>query len=194
MKALIDRIKQDATCLPGGVIKVDSFINHQMDIALVDAIGQEFAARFQDQKIDKILTIEASGIGFGVTTGLYLGKIPVVFAKKTQPSTMTEKYYAAEVKSFTKGTTSLAIVTKKYLKEGERLLIIDDFLAHGEASAGLISIAEQAGCTVVGVGAVVEKVFQGGGNRLRAQGYRVESLAMVSEVREDGTVVFANEK
>ena len=193
MKALIDRIKKDATCLPGGIIKVDSFINHQMDTALVDEIGAEFARLFQNEKIDKILTIEASGIGFGVTTGLHLGKIPVVFAKKTQPSTMTEKYYAAEVKSFTKGTTSIAIVTKKYLQEGENILIIDDFLAHGEASAGLISIAEQAGCHVVGVGAVVEKVFQNGGNKIREQGYRVESLAMVEKVNDDGSLVFAAE-
>lgn len=193
MKALIDRIKKDATCLPGGIIKVDSFINHQMDTALVDEIGAEFARLFQNEKIDKILTIEASGIGFGVTTGLHLGKIPVVFAKKTQPSTMTEKYYAAEVKSFTKGTTSIAIVTKKYLQEGENILIIDDFLAHGEASAGLISIAEQAGCHVVGVGAVVEKVFQNGGNKIREQGYRVESLAMVEKVNDDCSLVFAAE-
>ena len=193
MKALIDRIKKDATCLPGGIIKVDSFINHQMDTALVDEIGAEFARLFQNEKIDNILTIEASGIGFGVTTGLHLGKIPVVFAKKTQPSTMTEKYYAAEVKSFTKGTTSIAIVTKKYLQEGENILIIDDFLAHGEASAGLISIAEQAGCHVVGVGAVVEKVFQNGGNKIREQGYRVESLAMVEKVNDDCSLVFAAE-
>lgn len=190
MKALIERIKKDAVCLPGGIIKVDSFINHQMDTDLVDQVGAEFARRFQDQEIDKILTIEASGIGFGVTTGLHLGKIPVVFAKKTQPSTMTEKYYAAEVKSFTKGTTSTAIVTKKYLQAGERILIIDDFLAHGEASAGLIQIAEQAGCQVIGIGAVVEKVFQHGGNKLRERGYRVESLAMVDEVQDDGSLVF----
>lgn len=193
MKALIDRIKKDAVCLPGGVIKVDSFINHQMDTALVDDIGAEFARRFKDKKIDKILTIEASGIGFGVTTGIHLGKIPVVFAKKTQPNTMTEKYYAAEIKSFTKGTTSLGIVTKKYLQEGENILIIDDFLAHGEASLGLIDIAEQAGCNVVGVGAVVEKVFQGGGNKIREKGYQVESLAMVAQVLDDGSLVFANE-
>ena len=193
MKSLIDRIKKDAVCLSGGIIKVDSFINHQMDTALVDDIGREFADLFRDAKIDKILTIEASGIGFGVTTGIHLGKIPVVFAKKSLPNTMTDKYYSAEIKSFTKGTSSLGIVTKKYLNKGEHILIIDDFLAHGEASMGLIKIAEQAGCHVVGVGAVVEKVFQGGGNKIRERGYRVASLAMVEKVNDDGSLVFANE-
>ena len=106
---------------------------------------------------------------------------------------MTDKYYSAEIKSFTKGTSSLGIVTKKYLNKGEHILIIDDFLAHGEASMGLIKIAEQAGCHVVGVGAVVEKVFQGGGNKIREKGYRVESLAMVEKVNDDGSLVFVNE-
>lgn len=193
MKALIDRIKKDAVCLPGGVIKVDSFINHQMDTALVDEIGAEFARIFKEDRVDKILTIEASGIGFGVTTGIHMGKIPVVFAKKTQPNTMTEKYYWAEIKSFTKGTTSMGIVTKKYLNPGERILIIDDFMAHGEAGLGLIHIAEEAGCEVVGIGAVVEKVFQGGGNKIREKGYKLASLAMVERVNEDGSLVFVNE-
>lgn len=193
MELLISRIKKDGIGREGGVIKVDSFINHQMDTALMNEMGKEFARRFAEERVDKILTIEASGIGIAVTTAIHLGMIPAVFAKKSQPNTMTERYYGAEIKSFTKGTTSIAKVTKSYLQAGERILIIDDFMAHGEAGLGLISIAEQAGCTVVGVGAVVEKVFQGGGNRIREKGYRVESLAMVKNVTPEGVIEFVDD-
>ncbi len=193
MKELIDRIKQDGIGRAGGIIKVDSFINHQMDTGLIAAIGREFARAFERDAVDKILTIEASGIGIAVAAAMSMGMIPAVFAKKSQPNTMTEQYYGAEIRSFTKGTVSLAKVTKSYLNAGERILIIDDFLAHGEASLGLISIAEQAGCTVVGVGAVVEKMFQGGGNKIRAKGYKVVSLAMVREVTDEGEIVFEEE-
>lgn len=190
MELLINRIKKDGIGREGGVIKVDSFINHQMDTELMNEMGKEFARLFGNKKIDKILTIEASGIGIAVVTALHLGMIPAVFAKKSQPNTMTERYYGAEIKSFTKGTTNIAKVTKSYLNEGENILIIDDFMAHGEAALGLISIAEQAGCKVVGVGAVVEKVFQGGGNRIREKGYHVESLAMVKGITDDGVIEF----
>lgn len=190
MELLIERIKKDGIGREGGIIKVDSFINHQMDTELMNEMGKEFARLFQHERVDKILTIEASGIGIAVVTAIHLGMIPAVFAKKSQPNTMTERYYGAEVKSFTKGVTNIAKVTKSYLNAGGRILIIDDFMAHGEAALGLISIAEQAGCKVVGVGVVVEKVFQGGGDRIREKGYRVESLAMVKNVTDEGIIEF----
>lgn len=190
MKALIDRIKKDGIGRKGGIIKVDSFINHQMDTELVNEIGKEFAERFKGEKIDKILTIEASGIGIALFTAVHLGMIPVVFAKKSQPNTMVENFYSSEVKSFTKGTVSVAKVTKDYLKEGEKILIIDDFMAHGEAGIGLIDIVNQAKCTVVGMGAVIEKVFQGGGDRIRKMGYKMESLAKIKEITDEGEIIF----
>lgn len=193
MKLLIDRIKKDGVGRIGGVIKVDSFINHQMDTALIDEIGKEFARLFQEDKVDKILTIEASGIGVAIFAAYHMNKIPVVFAKKSQPNTMTEQYYGAEIKSFTKGITSLAKVTKSYLSKGENILIIDDFMAHGEAAMGLIEIVEQAGGNVVGVGAVVEKVFQRGGDRIRKNGYKMASLAMVKGITDEGVIEFVNE-
>ena len=192
MKLLIDRIIKDGEGREGHIIKVDSFINHQMDMKLMDEIGKEFARRFEGLGINKILTIEASGIGIAVITSVHMGYIPVVFAKKSQPNTMTERYYGAEVKSFTKGTVSLAKVTKKYLQPGEKVLIIDDFMAYGEASRGLISLVQQAGGEVVGLGAVVEKAFQGGGQKLRDEGYKVESLAVISKIHDDGTLEFTN--
>ena len=192
MKLLIDRIIKDGEGREGHIIKVDSFINHQMDMKLMDEIGKEFARRFEGLGINKILTIEASGIGIAVITSVHMGYIPVVLAKKSQPNTMTERYYGAEVKSFTKGTVSLAKVTKKYLQPGEKVLIIDDFMAYGEASRGLISLVQQAGGEVVGLGAVVEKAFQGGGQKLRDEGYKVESLAVISKIHDDGTLEFSN--
>lgn len=192
MKLLIDRIIKDGEGREGHIIKVDSFINHQMDMKLMDKIGKEFARRFEGLGINKILTIEASGIGIAVITSVHMGYIPVVFAKKSQPNTMTERYYGAEVKSFTKGTVSLAKVTKKYLQPGEKVLIIDDFMAYGEASRGLISLVQQAGGEVVGLGAVVEKAFQGGGQKLRDEGYKVESLAVISKIHDDGKLEFSN--
>ena len=192
MKLLIDRIIKDGEGREGHIIKVDSFINHQMDMKLMDEIGKEFARRFEGLGLNKILTIEASGIGIAVITSVHMGYIPVVFAKKSQPNTMTERYYGAEVKSFTKGTVSLAKVTKKYLQPGEKVLIIDDFMAYGEASRGLISLVQQAGGEVVGLGAVVEKAFQGGGQKLRDEGYKVESLAVISKIHDDGTLEFSN--
>ena len=192
MKLLIDRIIKDGEGREGHIIKVDSFINHQMDMKLMDEIGKEFARRFEGLGINKILTIEASGIGIAVITSVHMGYIPVVFAKKSQPNTMTERYYGAEVKSFTKGTVSLAKVTKKYLQPGEKVLIIDDFMAYGEASRGLISLVQQAGGEVGGLGAVVEKAFQGGGQKLRDEGYKIESLAVISKIHDDGTLEFSN--
>ena len=190
MKILIERIKRDGIGKKGGIIKVDSFINHQLDTMLVNEIGKEFSKRFANEKVDKILTIEASGIGIAVMSAIHFEMVPVVFAKKSQPNTMTENFYASEIKSFTKGTISIAKVTKNYLKEGENILIIDDFMAHGEAGLGLIDIVNQAKCNVVGVGAVIEKTFQGGGDRIRKLGYKVESLAKISAVTDDGEIIF----
>lgn len=190
MQKLIDRIKKDGIGKKGGIIKVDSFINHQMDTSLVNEIGKEFAHRFKDVRVDKILTIESSGIGIAIMCAIHMNNIPVVFAKKSQPNTMTENFYSSEVKSFTKGTVSVAKVTRSYLNPGENILIIDDFMAHGEAGIGLIDIVNQSGGNVVGVGAVIEKTFQGGGDRIRSMGYKMESLAKIKDVTDDGEIIF----
>jgi len=191
MKILKNRIIQDGVALSTEILKVDSFLNHQVDVTLFDLIGAEFRTRFDDvaDKVDKILTIEASGIAVAAFTAKYFSSVPVVFAKKDKPSTMTEGYYFAEVMSFTKRTMSAIRVDKKFLKEGERCLIIDDFLAHGQAALGLVNIAKQAGAEVLGGGFVIEKEFQSGGERLREKGVRVESLAVVTKI-EDGEIFF----
>lgn len=190
MKSLKERIKADGVAIGTEIVKVDSFLNHQIDVALLDEIGEEFARRFYGLGINKILTVEASGIAVACMTAKYFGNIPVVFAKKSAPSTMTEQFYGAEVKSFTKGTTSVVKVAKQYLAEYDRILILDDFLAHGEAAVGMAELVKQAGGEVVGIGAVIEKGFQGGGKRLRANGYHVESLAVVEKI-EEGVIHFA---
>lgn len=190
MKALKDRIVADGVGIGTEIVKVDSFLNHQIDVELIDEIGQEFAKRFEGCGVSKILTVEASGIAIACMTARHFGNIPVLFAKKTSPNTMTEEFYGAEVKSFTKGTTSVVRVSKKFLDQGDRVLILDDFLAHGEAAIGMADLVEQAGAELVGVGAVIEKKFQGGGKRLREKGYRVESLAIIEAIR-DGRIVFA---
>lgn len=189
MKALKDRIVADGVGIGTEIVKVDSFLNHQIDVELIDKIGQEFAKRFEDCGVSKILTVEASGIAIACMAARHFGNIPVLFAKKTSPNTMTEEFYGAEVKSFTKGTTSVVRVSKKYLSHEDRVLILDDFLAHGEAAAGMAELVKQAGAELVGVGAVIEKQFQGGGLRLREKGYRVESLAIIASIR-DGKIVF----
>jgi len=189
MKALKERIVADGVAIGTEIIKVDSFLNHQIDVALLDEIGKEFAKRFEGCGASKILTVEASGIAIACMAARHFGNIPVLFAKKASPSTMTEEFYGAEVKSFTKGTVSVVRVSKKYLNPGDKVLIIDDFLAHGEAAVGMAELVEQAGAELVGVGAVIEKRFQGGGMRLREKGCRVESLAVIESIR-DGTINF----
>ncbi|MCR4963955.1 MAG: xanthine phosphoribosyltransferase [Firmicutes bacterium] len=189
MQALKERIVQDGFALGTEIVKVDSFLNHQIDVAFLQEIGREFKARFSGLQPTKILTMEASGIAVAAFTAMAFGNIPVVFAKKAAPNTMTEDVYAAEVKSFTKGTVSLARVAKKYLGPQDRILIIDDFLAHGEAGMGLISLVEQAGAELLGFGAVIEKAFQGGGRRIRQSGCRLESLAVIEKI-ENGTIHF----
>lgn len=192
MELLKQRILKDGTELGTEIVKVDSFLNHQLDVGLFMALGKEIHCRFGNLGVNKILTIESSGIGIAVITAMYFDLVPVVFAKKTQPSTMTEEFYGAPVKSFTKGTVSIARVAKKYLHPEDRVLIIDDFLAHGEAAAGLCSLVEQAGGKVCGIAVVIEKEFQGGGAKLRQAGYYVNSLSVITKI-ENGKIFFKDE-
>ena len=191
MEILKKRILQDGVALSSEILKVDSFLNHQFDVALIDLIGQEFRARFEDiaDQVDKILTIEASGIAVAALTAKYFNSVPVVFAKKGKPSTMSEGYYFTEIMSFTKHTLTAIRVDKKFIAEGERCLIIDDFLARGQAALGIVHIAREAGAKILGAGIVIEKEFQEGGKRLREKGVRVESLAVVSKI-ENGEIFF----
>lgn len=189
MDLLKRRIIEDGTELGTEVVKVDSFLNHQLDIGLFMVIGKEIHRRFGHLGINKILTIESSGIGIAAITAMYFDLVPVVFAKKTQPNTMSDEFYGAAVKSFTKGTVSIARVAKQYLKETDRVLIIDDFLAHGEAAMGLCSLVEQVGGQVCGIAAVIEKEFQGGSAKLREAGYHVDSLAVITKI-ENGHITF----
>lgn len=189
MKALKDRIVADGVAIGTEIVKVDSFLNHQIDVELLDEVGQEFVKRFQGCGVTKILTVEASGIAIACMAAKHFGNIPVVFAKKTAPNTMTEGFYAAEVKSFTKGTTSTVRVSEKFLNKEDKVLVLDDFLAHGEAALGLAELVKQAGAELIGFGAVIEKQFQGGGIRLREKGYRVESLAIIESIC-DGKINF----
>ncbi len=189
MELLKRRIINDGTEIGTEIVKVDSFLNHQLDIGLFMALGKEIYRRFGNMGINKILTIEASGIGIAAIAAIYFDLVPVVFAKKAQPSTMNEDFYGAPVKSFTKGTVSIAQVSKQYLSKDDKVLIIDDFLAHGEAAAGLANLVEQAGGTVCGIAAIVEKEFQGGSKKLRDLGYYVDSLAVITNI-EDGKIYF----
>ena len=178
MKELEDRILKDGRCLPGGILKVDNFINHQMDSWLMFQCAAEFMRLFADRKIDKILTIEASGIAPAVLAG-YLLRVPVVFAKKAVPKTM-DAAYVTKVHSFTKQREYTVFVSKEYLNAGEHILVIDDFLACGNAAVGLADLCAQAGATVEGLGFLVEKAFQGIAERI--PGARVESLAIISSL------------
>jgi xanthine phosphoribosyltransferase len=181
LKILKDRILRDGRVLPGGIIKVDSFINHQIDPNIVVDIGREFAARFRGEGITRIVTIEASGIAIAFMTGLELG-VPVVFAKKGNVVTQEPELYHAVVRSATRGITYRISVGKSYLWQGDRVLIIDDFLASGEAALGLADIVTQSGATLVGMGFVIEKSFAGGRQRLAGKTPRIESLAIIEEL------------
>lgn len=194
MNFLEERIIKDGIVKSGNVLKVDSFLNHQMDIALIEEIAREFKRRFSEQAISKVLTIEASGIGIAAFVAKEFG-VPMVFAKKSKSINMDGDVYVAEVESFTHKNKNQVVVSKKFLKEGESVLIIDDFLANGCALQGLISIVESAGASVVGCGIVIEKGFQYGGRAIRNMGYRVESLAIVDAMdAEGGTVTFREQK
>ena len=187
MKLLEDRILSDGKVLPGGILKVDNFLNHQIDTALLYEMAQELHRLFGDEGVTKVLTIEASGIAIAAVTGYVFG-CPLVFAKKSKTKNISENVYSAQVESFTHGNTNTVLVSKDYLNRGDRVLIVDDFLATGAALVGLKSLCEQAGATVVGAGIAIEKVFQGGGDALRAQGLRVESLARIASMSDDSLV------
>ena len=190
MNFLEERIMKDGVVKPGNVLKVDSFLNHQMDVILMDQIAKEFKRRFGHKTVTKVLTIEASGIGIAAFVAREFG-VPLVFAKKTQSINLDGDMYVAEVESFTHKNKNQVIVSKRYLNEGESVLIIDDFLANGRALQGLISIVESANATVVGCGIVIEKGFQIGGRVIRNMGYHLESLAIVDAMdAEKGTVTF----
>ena len=190
MNFLEERIVKDGIVKEGNVLKVDSFLNHQMDIELFEQIGEEFARRFAGKPINKILTIEASGIGIACIVARYF-KVPVVFAKKSKSINIEGDMYVAEVMSFTHKNKNQVIVSKKFLSEDDHLLIIDDFLANGCALQGLIQIVQQAGGTVEGIGITIEKGFQTGGQMIRNLGYQLESLAIVDSMdAATGQIVF----
>lgn len=190
MNFLEERIIRDGIVKEGNVLKVDSFLNHQMDVTLLDRMGEEFHRRFADRKITKILTIEASGIAIACSVARCFG-VPVVFAKKSKSVNLDGDMYTAEVESFTHKCKNQVIVSRKFLQPGDHVLIIDDFLANGCALQGLISITENAGATVEGIGIAIEKGFQIGGRVIRNLGYRLESLAIVDAMdTTNGTVTF----
>ena len=180
MKELKDRILKDGTCLPGGILKVDNFINHQMDPILIKSMAAEIVSRFAGTDINKILTVEASGIAPAIMVGYLLG-LPVVFAKKKQPSTM-DNMLVTDVFSFTKNQTYSICVSRDYLSIGDKVLFIDDFLANGNAGKGIIDLVDQAGAELVGMGFLIEKAFQKGGEYLRDNGIHIESLAIIESL------------
>ena len=190
MNFMEERIREEGRVKEDNVLKVDSFLNHQMDIDLFERMGRSSRKRFKDKHINKILTIEASGIGIACITARYFG-VPVVFAKKSHSINIDGDVYMAEVESFTHMCTNRVIVSKKFLSEGDRVLIIDDFLANGCALKGLIAITEAAGAEVEGIGIAIEKGFQPGGKVIRDMGYDLQSLAIVDGMdAESGEVIF----
>ena len=194
MNFLQERIVKDGIIKSSDVLKVDSFLNHQIDVELMDMMGAEFKKRFYGKPINKILTIEASGIAIACITARYF-HVPVVFAKKTQTVVQDDDKYCADVESFTHKCMNHVFVSKKYIQPTDHILIIDDFMAHGQASNGLIQIIEQAGATLEGIGIAIEKGFQGGGDSLRKRGIIVESLAIIDKMdAETGTIEFRNSK
>ncbi len=193
MNFLEERILEDGIVKAGNVLKVDSFLNHQMDVELLDKIGEDFYRRFGDKGITKILTIEASGIAIACSAARFF-KVPVVFAKKSKSVNIDGDMYVAEVESFTHKNRNTVIVSKKFLGEGEKVLIIDDFLANGCALQGLISIVEEAGAEVSGIGIAVEKGFQIGGTVIRNLGYDLYSVAIVESMDESTGMVYFREQ
>lgn len=190
MQLLKDRIRKDGKIKAGNVLKVDSFLNHQMDIKLFEKIGEEFKRRFADEEVNKILTIEASGIGIACVVAKYFD-VPVVFAKKNKTKNIAGDVYTSQVESFTHGRVYDILVSKEFLGTGDKVLLIDDFLANGKALEGLATLVNLSGAELVGAGIVIEKGFQVGGENLRNQGIRVESLAIVESMNEEtGTIVF----
>ena len=190
MQLLKDRIRKDGKIKEGNVLKVDSFLNHQMDVKLFQEIGKEFKRRFADEEITKILTIEASGIGIACVAAEVFD-VPVVFAKKTQTKNIAGDVYTTKVESFTHGRVYDIIVSKEFLGKGDKVLLIDDFLANGKALEGLVGLVTKSGAELVGAGVVIEKGFQVGGDIIRSKGIHLESLAIVESMDEKtGEVVF----
>lgn len=187
MELLKKRILQDGKCFPGGILKVDSFINHQMDPILMKSIAVEFVRRFAGTDFNKVMTIEASGIAPAIMVG-YLLELPVVFAKKKQPKTM-EHILSTTVRSFTKDREYTVCISRDFLKPGDRVLFIDDFLANGNAAGGCIDLIRQAGVELAGMGFIIEKSFQEGGNVLRKQGIKIESLAIIESLDDCKIVI-----
>ena len=192
MELLKQRIRRDGTVKGTDVLKVDSFLNHQMDVELFAEIGKEFLRRFEGCGVNKILTIEASGIGIACVTAQFF-HCPVIFAKKSQTKNIDGAVYSTKVESFTHGRIYDVIVSKKFLGPEDKVLIIDDFLANGAALEGLIDLVHQAGAQLAGAGIVIEKAFQPGGDRLRAKGLRIEALARVQSMNEETGVTFADD-
>ena len=191
MELLKERIRKDGKIKGNDVLKVDSFLNHQMDVALFAEIGKEFKRRFADCEVNKILTIEASGIGIACIVAQYFN-CPVIFAKKNQTKNIAGEVYTSQVESFTHGRIYNIIVAKEFLGPGDKVLLIDDFLANGAALEGLAKLVKDSGAELVGAGIVIEKAFQPGGDRLRAEGLRIESLARVKSMDEKTGVEFVD--
>lgn len=191
MQLLKDKIRAEGLALSDQILKVDSFLNHQMDPVLMKEIGKEFAERFNEEGITKVLTIESSGIGPGLMAALELN-VPMIFARKKKSLTLSEGLLTATVYSYTKKETNTITVSTNYIESGDRVLIIDDFLANGQAALGLMEICEKAGASVQGIGIVIEKAFQDGGAQLRKQGVRVESLARIQALQH-GSITFVEE-
>lgn len=192
MKVLQEKILNEGKVLSGDVLKVDAFLNHQIDPVLMQEIGKEFAKRFKEENITKIVTIESSGIAPAVMAALELG-VKVIFARKRKSLTLQDNMYVANVNSFTKQETNEISLSRNHIDENDRVLIIDDFLANGQAALGLMSLVEQAGASIAGIGIVIEKAFQDGGKKLREQGVRVESLAEIASL-DNGTVTFVQQE
>lgn len=191
MVLMEERVRRDGVVKEGGILKVDSFLNHQMDPVLYRAMGEEFHRLFAGEGVNKILTIEASGIGIACVTAQVFG-CPALFAKKSRTKNLDGEVFTAQVESFTHGGSYTIMVSKKFLGPGDRVLILDDFLAKGNALAGLVSIVEQSGASLAGCGIAIEKGFQEGGRRLRDRGVRVESLAVIERM-DNGEIVFRGE-
>lgn len=191
MKLLEDKIKNEGTVLPGNVLKVDNFLNHQVDTDLMDKIGQEFASKFGDSKVTKVVTVESSGIAPAMMTAVHL-HVPLIFARKHKSLTLTDNLYTASVYSYTKQVSNDISIDKRFLNPEDKILIIDDFLANGQAVSGLLEIAKLAKVQVVGVGIVIEKSFQKGHEIIKKSGIRLESLARIASL-DNGKVTFVRE-
>ena len=187
MKLLEETILKHGRLCEGGILKVDSFLNHMIDVELMQEIGKEFARLFDHKKINKILTIEASGIGIACIVSQYFGNVPVVFAKKTESLNLSGDVYCTDIHSYTKNKDYTARVDKRYISEGDDVLIIDDFLANGEAALGLMRLVQMAGAKTAGVGICIEKAFQKGGDLIRSTGIELHSLAIV-DIKNDGRI------